>query len=292
MKVQLDDMAVFVEVVKAKGFGRAANVLAMPASTLSRRISALEKTLGLRLLNRTTRRMELTEAGRLYYERSQRIIEDARLIHEELGEMVSKPSGTLRVSLPVDFAVYYLAPLIAEFASLHPGIDFEFDLTPRQVDLIAERFDMAIRIGFLPDSPLIGRQLTVVRPRLFAAPSYIEEFGMPGDPLDLARHECLHMPGDNAWQLESVRQSRECVVHGRFRINSNSMLRHMAAMGRGIVFMPEALVGEELANGTLVPVLPGWQGLPKPVYALTVSRLLPAKTQRFIDFIRERLKGD
>jgi hypothetical protein len=118
----LNDMALFVEVAKAKGFRGAAEVLGMPNSTLSRRISALEKAIGLRLLHRTTRKVELTEAGQIYFERCKRIVDEARLAHEQLGEMLAQPTGVLRVSLPVDFAITYLAPLIAEFADLYPGI--------------------------------------------------------------------------------------------------------------------------------------------------------------------------
>lgn len=134
----LNDMALFVEVVKARSFRRAAEAMGMPNSTLSRRISGLEKEIGLRLLHRTTRKIELTEAGQLYFDRCKRIVDEARLAHEQLGEMLARPSGVLRASLPVDFANIYLAPLIAEFARLYPGISFEFDLTPRQVDLVSE----------------------------------------------------------------------------------------------------------------------------------------------------------
>src|SRR5580765_7914821 len=155
--ISLDDMALFVEVVKAKGFIRAAKSIGMPSSTLSRRISGLEKSIGLRLLNRTTRRVELTEAGRIYFERCKRIVEEAALAHEQLGDMVVNPSGVLRVSLPVDFANVYLTELIVEFARAFPGIRFEFDLTPRVVDLVAEPFDIAIRMGEPVDSALIAR---------------------------------------------------------------------------------------------------------------------------------------
>jgi DNA-binding transcriptional LysR family regulator len=143
----LNDMALFVEVVKARGFRNAAEVVGIPNSTVSRRISALEKAIGLRLLHRTTRKIELTEAGQIYFERCKRIVDEAKLAHEQLGELLAQPSGVLRASLPVDFANIYLAPLIAEFARQYPGISFDFDLTPRLVDLVAEPFDVAIRMG-------------------------------------------------------------------------------------------------------------------------------------------------
>lgn len=153
----LNDMALFVEVAHTRSFRRAADATGVPNSTLSRRISALEKAIGLRLLHRTTRRVELTEAGQLYYERCRRIVEEARLAHEQLGELLAQPSGVLRASLPVDFATIYMAPLVAEFARRYPGIAFDFDLTPRRVDLVAEPYDVAIRMGELTDSNLVAQ---------------------------------------------------------------------------------------------------------------------------------------
>src|SRR5690349_7158400 len=178
----LNDMALFVEVVKANGFRHAAEAVGIPNSTLSRRISALEKSIGLRLLHRTTRKIELTEAGQLYFERCKRIVDEARLAHEQLGDMLAQPSGTLRVSLPVDFAVTYLAPLIVEFADMYPGISFDFDLTPRRVDLVSEPYDVAIRIGESGSSQLIARTLASLTPYLYASPRYLERAGEPGKP--------------------------------------------------------------------------------------------------------------
>lgn len=163
----LNDMALFVEVVKARSFRRAAEALGMPNSTLSRRISGLEKEIG---LSRTTRKIELTEAGQLYFDRCKRIVDEARLAHEQLGEMLARPSGVLRASLPVDFANIYLAPLIAEFARLYPGISFEFDLNPRQVDLVSEPVDVVIRMGESASSNLIARKLASLRRCLYASP--------------------------------------------------------------------------------------------------------------------------
>lgn len=187
----LNDMALFVEVARAMSFRRAAEALGMPNSTLSRRVSALEKAIGLRLMHRTTRRLELTEAGQLYYERCKRIVEEARLAHEQLGELLAQPSGVLRASLPVDFANSTLAPLIAEFARRHPGIRFEFDLTPRRVDLVSEPFDVAIRMGASQDSTLVARLLATLDTHLYASPAYVSRVGPPRQPADLARHEGL-----------------------------------------------------------------------------------------------------
>lgn len=288
----LNDMALFVEVVKAKGFRRAAEAIGMPNSSLSRRISALEKAIGLRLLHRTTRKIELTEAGQLYYERSKRIVDEARLAHEQLGEMLAQPSGVLRASLPVDFANIFLAPLIAEFAQRYPGISFEFDLTPRRVDLVTEPFDVAIRMGEPPSSNLIARQLGRLPQSLYASPRYLELSGEPSQPVDLAQHECLrfYAPKANTWALHRGTETVEIEVGGRFRLNSIGMIQRLAKQGLGIAVLADEIVEDDLAHGRLRRVLPQWNAAPVSVYAITETRLLPAKTQRFIEFLRDRLE--
>ncbi|MBS4096069.1 MAG: LysR family transcriptional regulator [Sulfuricella sp.] len=289
----LNDMALFVEVVKARGFRHAAEVVGMPNSTVSRRISTLEKAIGLRLLHRTTRKIELTEAGQIYFERCKRIVDEAKLAHEQLGEMLAQPSGVLRASLPVDFANIYLAPLIAEFARRYPGISFDFDLTPRLVDLVSEPFDVAIRMGKPPDSNLIARQLANLSCYLYASPRYLEQSGEPGHPTDLAHHECLgfRMPKASVWTLNNSDQVVEVTVGGRFQLNSVGLIRRLAALDLGIAVLPEEIVAEDVAQGRLRRILPDWEGPPVPVYAMTETRLLPAKTQRFIEFLREHLKS-
>lgn len=287
---QLNDMALFVEVVKAMSFRGAAEVTGVPSSTLSRKISNLEKSLGLRLLHRTTRRIELTEAGQLYFERCKRIVEEARLANEQLRDMLAQPCGVLRVSLPADFAYIYLAPLITEFADLYPCITFDFDLTPRNVDLVSEPFDVAIRIGALADSSLIARQLASLPGYLYASPRYLENAGEPEHPSELAEHQCIRLNKSESWKLTKEGEAVEVNVSGRFVVNNAAMIRRLAMLDRGILLLPEAIVADELAKGSLQRVLPEWQGAPVPVYALTETRLLPAKTQRFIDFLRERLE--
>ncbi|WP_211465770.1 LysR family transcriptional regulator [Collimonas silvisoli] len=285
----LNDMALFVEVVKAKGFRSAGEAIGIPNSTLSRRISALEKAIGLRLLHRTTRKIELTEAGQIYFERCKRIVDEARLAHEQLGEMLAQPSGVLRASFPVDFAVTYLAPLIAEFAGLYPGLTFDFDLTPRRVDLVSEPFDVAIRMGEPESSQLIARTLASFTPYLYASPGYLERSGEPGKPADLERHECLSILKAGSWTLHDGNLSGTVSVGGRFTLNNVGMIRRLATLGMGIILMPEEVVADELASGKLRRIMPEWHGVPVPVYAITETRLLPAKTQRFIEFLRERL---
>jgi DNA-binding transcriptional LysR family regulator len=288
--IQLNDIALFIEVVKAKSFRRAAEVLDMPNSTVSRRINALEALVGLRLFHRTTRKVEVTEAGQIYFDRVQPILEQARLAHEQLGELRTAPTGVLRVSLPVDYATTYLAPLIAEFSRMNPGISFELDLTPRNIDLVTEPFDLVIRMGAQPDSQMIARPLGHLRPNVYASPGYLAQAGEPASPADLADHQCIDFPRTVAWHLQRGHDKVDVPIHGRFRLNSPGMARRLAACDLGLVLIPEELVAEEVRDGRLRRVLADWHGEPTPVCVLTESKLLPAKSQHFIAFLRERLR--
>lgn len=288
----LNHMSYFVEVVKAKTFRGAAEALGMPNSTLSRKISELEKTIGLRLLHRTTRKIELTEAGQIYYQRCRRIVDEARLAHEQLGTMLAQPEGLLRVSLPADFAVVILAPLINEFAERYPGISFDFDLTPRNVDLVSEPFDLAIRMGSLPDSGLIARNLGSIPRYLYASPKYLADRGLPEHPDELQAHECLVMRPEKStvWHLHHGDKKISIKASGRFQMNSIGMMRRLAAIGMGVAILPEAIVKEDIERNALTRILPGYEADAVTIYALTETRLLPAKVQIFIEFIRERLQ--
>lgn len=289
MNDYLNDMALFVEVVKAKGFRRAAETVGMPNSTLSRRITNLEKAIGLRLLHRTTRKLELTEAGQVYFTRCKRIVDEARLAHEHLGEMLAQPSGLLRASMSVDFSQVYLAPLIAEFSRLYPAISFDLDLTPRRVDMVSDPFDVAIRMGESGDSQLIARPITTLIPQLFASPGYLEEHGEPATPADLSSHQCLTMLRTASWALTDGTRSMTVPVAGRFTLNNVGLIRRFATLDLGIAMVSKGVMAEEIVNGKLRRILPAWHGHPQTVYAITETRLLPAKTQRFIDFLRDRL---
>ncbi|MFC3393475.1 LysR family transcriptional regulator [Brenneria rubrifaciens] len=284
-------MSYFVEVVKARSFRGAAKTLGMPNSTLSRKINELEKYIGLRLLHRTTRKIELTEAGQIYYDRSRRIIEEARLAHEQLGAILTQPQGMLRVSLPADFAVVILAPLIRGFSKRYPGISFDLDLTPRNVDLVSEPYDLAIRMGSLPNSGLIARKLGALSCSLYASPDYLTMNGAPENPDALTAHDCLIMRQEKSmdWYLHRNEERVSVRVSGRFQMNSIGMMRRLASMGTGIAVLPEKIVAEEVSDGKLIRVLPHWDADPVAIYALTETRLLPAKIQVFIEFMRENL---
>ena len=283
----LNDMALFVEVIKANSFRGAAEAVGMPNSTVSRRIAELERRIGLRLLNRTTRRIELTEGGRLYYERCRRIVDEARLAHEEISELVDNPSGLIRLSMPIDFGVVYLAPLLAEFAERYPQIKFDLDLTPKRLDLIRDPVDLVIRIGALPDSQLIARPLGTLQRSLFASPSYLARHGVPSSPAALLQHQCLRML-DAPWVLQDAKQKLSLAVQGRYLLNNIGMLRRLTLLGQGIAMLVDEMIDEDLTQGRLQRVLPNWKAETLPVYAITETRLVPAKVRVLIDFLTDQ----
>lgn len=288
----LHDMALFVEVARASGFSRASAKLGVPGATLSRRIAALERRFGVRLFDRTTRKVELTEAGRRHLERCGELVDRARWAHELLREAAEQPSGHVRVSMPVDLGVEHVAPLLPAFARRHPGVTIEFDLSPTNRDLVGERVDVAIRIGDVQGDRLVVRRIGTVEMSMFAAPAYLERHGRPRQPADLAGHECLTVPRVSRalrWRLQQGAQAIEVDVQGRFAANNLSLLRVLAEGGLGVAVLPNALARDATKAGRLVQVLPGWS-LPRlPVHAVMSSRLQPASVRAFVDFLAAQL---
>lgn len=283
------NMALFIEVAASGGFRAAANRLGLPNSSVSRRIAELERDIGLRLFNRTTRRVELTEAGQIYYDRCRRIADDVRLAHEELNGMVNQPKGLIRASVPVDFALVYLSDILSEFTRAYPGIQLELDVSPRHSNLVAEPFDVTIRIGLPAEPNLIARKLAEVEMGLFAAPGYVAEHAVPQTPEDLLSHACLRI-ADRPWWLEGPTGPVQVAVQGPVTATNVGLLHRLALRGGGIVSLPNALAEEDVASGRLTTVLPGWRPPKTVVHALTETRLLPAKVRVFIDFLTARLK--
>lgn len=293
----LSYMRLFVEVARTKSFRKAAEALDMPNSTLSRHIAELEKVIGLRLLHRSTRKVELTEAGEVYFKRCQSIVEEARVAHESLLDVVERPSGTLRVSMPVEFATGYLAPILRDFAKAYPLISFEFDLTPRRVDLQADPFDLAIRIGPPPTAPstLVARQIALLPRYLYAAPSYLKQAPPLTHPSDLAHHVLCVAQGVTRQQgmqrtLYRGDETVDVMIESRFAMNSVGLSRSLAVLGVCLVVLNAELAYEDVATGRLRRVLPEWSFSPVQVHAITETRLLPARTRLFIDFLKARLQ--
>jgi DNA-binding transcriptional LysR family regulator len=291
---RLQGMELFVEVAKTHSFSRAAATLGVPKSTLSRQVAELERSVGLRLLSRTTRKVELTDAGRLYFERCQRIVAEAQIAHEELQKLVDTPAGPLRVNMPADFGTDFLAESFMEFSRRYPDVTFFLDLAnPDHASRVFQTCDVSIEIGDLPDSTQIARLLGMLPAHLYASRDYLEKHGEPKHPSDLTRHECIEFRAEGAgrvtrWPLTNGEQHIEFTPGNRFSVNGVAMARRLAMLGAGIA----VLVGGQLAeqqSGQLQRVLPDWQLGPFPVHAVTETRLLPAKTRIFIEFLMERL---
>ena len=290
----LRDIALFVEVVNTKSFTLAADHLDMPASTLSRRISLLEQSIGLRLLNRTTRRVEVTDAGAAYYAKCVHLVEEARVAHEDLVDNAVRAKGTLRLSCSHDFATHYLPEVLADFTRSHSGLSIELDLSSRRVDLVAENFDAALRLGKLPDSTLVARKLGALQSGLYAAPVYLRDAPPLREPADLAQHMCIRMNNSekgSVWTLYGTDDStpQRIPVQGRFCMAGMSLIRQLVLRGGGIGVIDEQLANDDKAAGRLLRVLPDWNLAPTPLHLLTPSRLMPARVRLFGDFLAERL---
>lgn len=293
MQASLDDIALFVAVARHKSFTRGAHALDMPASTLSRRISQLERCIGVPLLKRSTRRVELTEAGSVYFERCQRIVEEARMAHEQLVEAARLPKGRLRISMPSSFALMFMPAVILEFTEKYPDIECEYDLGIRPLDLVLDPVDILIHIGKARDSSLVSRQLGSVQLGLYASSGYLSRHGVPATPADLSRHECLRLSAsreDSIWRLYRDGAMEEVPVRGRLAINNVMMLSHMAGLDAGIVPLSVHHLAHWGNTRPLTRLLPEWEFAPIPLMALFPSRLMPARTRAFIDFLSSKIE--
>jgi len=291
---RFEDMRCFVQVAELQSVTRAADQLNLAPSAVSRRLKDLEARLGAQLLTRTTRRMSLTEAGQVFYTRSQQILSDVAEAEAEVSDESHGLSGTLRVAAPLTFGVDHLSGLVADFLAEHPQLAVELDLSDRLADLVGEGFDLAVRIGTLRDSSLVARRLADVRMVLCAAPDFLRRHGTPADPQDLKRLPCLCYAGSDRpdiWRFRTAEGAESWVqVPMRMRSNNGSVLRDAAAKGVGVTLQPSFIVHRALATGELVPIL---RHVAWPDQALHVvypeQRHLSAKSRAFIDHLRRRL---
>ena len=293
MDVEPNDLLLFARIVEAGSFSMAAQRLDLPKSTVSRRISLLEAQVGERLLQRTTRRLMLTEFGASLLEHARKVAEEVEAAGALAQHRQAAPSGKLRISAPQDFANLGMTELIATFCARYPAVTLELDLSPRRVDLVAENFDIAVRMGDLPeDSTLAARRVVVERLGLYASPSYIVQRGLPEQPDDLLEHDLLcilsRSGGAVPWRLSRGKTQWERALHPRLTANSPELLARMARNGAGIAASSELFVGDHVARGELVRVLPEWELPPATGWAVFPGRrLMPAKTRVFLDMMEE-----
>lgn len=281
--------------VDAGGFTAAARALGLTPGAVSRRVRTLERRLGTRLLNRTTRRVSLTEAGATYHRQVARTLEDLRQVEARLSHLADEPVGHLRVSAPTSFGIRRLARLGAVFAARHPSLQFDLQLDDRFTDIVGEGYDLALRIGRLADSRLVARALVPVHRVVCAAPSYLDVHGRPERPADLAGHACLHyshLTLREEWTLTGDGEPEAVDVTGPVRSNNGEVLREAALAGLGIVLLPGFIVEEDLRTGRLERVLAAFRPTPFTLYGVYPSReYVPRKVHLFLDFLRGALSG-
>ena len=292
---RFDSMRVFAKVVENSSFAGAAARLDISASMVTLHVKELEERLGVRLLYRTTRKVSLTETGRAYYERCTRLLADLEETEQAVSDMHAAPRGELRVNATETFGILQLAPAIADFTTCFPAISVELMLSKHTVDLIEEGFDVAVRVGELPDSSLIAHQLAPCRMVVCGAPSYFEKHGKPRTPADLTAHNCLTVAETGsyyyrAWHLIAADGTALNISPtGNLRTNSGAVLIVAAIAGHGLAYLPTYLVGDALQSGRLVTVLDDYMAPPLPLRALYPhNRYLSAKVRAFVDFLAAR----
>ena len=293
---RFDDMAAFVAVAEAGSFTAAAERLDVAKSAVSRRVAALETRLGVQLIRRTTRRLSLTDSGAAFYDRSVRILADLDEAESAVAQEHGELRGQLRVALPLSFGLHHMYAPICDFAAKHPAVDFDLDLNDRRVDLIEEGVDLAVRIGHLRDSTLIARKLFDARTVVCAAPSYIERFGAPLSPAELADHRCLvysNLAEPQRWAYTDPGGERHTVVVGRgMRVNSGDFICRAAAAGLGVAMQPTFIAYAAIRSGELVPLLTGVQWPVTPGYAVyPPTRHLSFRVRAFIDHLVDHFSG-
>ena len=288
----LNEMAIFVHVVEAGSFTGAAKNLGLPKSTVSRKITQLEERLGVRLIQRTTRSLRLTDTGNAYYNQCARILGEIEEANIAVTQMQSTPTGTLRLTAPLLFGSTVLSGLVAEYMDQHPQVTVDMLLSDQCLDLVQEGVDIAFRIGQLEDSSLIGRYLGDVRGILCASPDYIAAHGTPTNPEQLSDHQLLTQAAWNNWTMQGPDDEQMTVqIKPRLQVNDFASLYTLALSGAGITPLPLLIASPAIRSGDLVPLLPEWPFEASPIHALYPSnRHLSAKVRSFVDFIIESIR--
>ncbi len=290
---RLTSMSVFLTVVDQGNFSAAADHLQLSRATTSKHIAALENYLGGRLLNRTTRRISLTEAGRAYYERCKQILDDVAEAECVVTGFSSEPRGLLRINAPMSFGTKQFADIVTTFCQTYPAIDVELSLNDRFVDVVEEGYDLVFRISQLKESSLIARKLAPCRVVLCASPDYLKTHGRPVSPDDLKRHVCLHyayVEGGKNWILNGPDGEHRIGIHSQLTVNNGDVLCAAARQGLGIASLPTFIVGDAIRAGDLDIILPDYQPPEINIYAVYASRKhLSAKVRAFIDFVVEQI---
>ncbi|PAU89084.1 LysR family transcriptional regulator [Pseudomonas sp. WN033] len=284
----LDDALIFTRVVECHSFTSAATTLGMQKSTVSRRIAQLEERLGVRLLNRTTRKLRLTEVGQAYYERCRQIMQEFSEAEQAIMQLQREPTGLLRISSPIEFGQLFLGKVVGEFMRCYPAIQVEVELTTRTVDPVEEGVDIVIHRGRLPDSSLVARPLISSPSQLYASPDYIRQYGMPSKPEELTHHRCIQSVSETSRKWHFLEPVVNVTVNPVMTVNNVTFAREAALAGAGIVNVPAFIAEPCVELGTLVRVLEHCRLPSSELCALYPSRRFQAmKVKAFIDYLVE-----
>lgn len=286
--------AIFACVVEHRSFSGAASAIGVSKATVSKAIARLEAQLGTALFHRTSRRLTLTDSGTALAERAGRILAEAQAAEEAAIDSAKAPSGMVRIAAPITFGIRFVADAIAELLVEHPGIQIDLRLSDARVDIVADGFDIALRIADLPDSSLRARRLAPIKARVVAAPSYLAEHGTPRHPADLAHHACfLYANAIGAWQFRKA-DGEEAAVRPAGPLitdNGDAMMPALLA-GLGIARLPDFIIDRELADGRLVEILSDWSPMNVALHLLTPpSTLRPARVELVIEFLSQRFRN-
>lgn len=286
---------IFATVVAKESFIKAAQALDTSPANVTRYVGELEASLGVRLLNRTSRRLSVTEAGRALYERATGILNDVAEAEAIATSAALQPRGRLRINVPVSFGIRHLAPLWPDFMRRYPEIELDISLIDRVVDLVEEGYDLGIRISQAGSMANISRKLATSRNLIAAAPDYIARHGAPGAPADLNRHDCIgysYSATGDIWRLTGPGGGHEVAIRAIMHTNNGDTARAAAVAGRGIVRQPTFLIGDDLRAGRLVPLLEDYKAADIDILAIYPSRRhLSAKVRVMVDFLAESFRG-
>lgn len=286
---RIDTMNAFVSVVTEGSFARAAERLEISPQLVSKYVSQLEEHLGTRLLNRTTRKVSVTEAGTAYFQRAQQVLSDIEDMENELGDLQHSVRGLLRINAPVSFAIQHMASVLTAYRAAFPEVQVDLQLNDRKVDIVQEGFDIALRIGQLKSSSLIARRIAPVRLSICASPDYLARQGIPSHPDELKQHQYLrysYMDNETSFRDRKRNLPLTTTLHSDFSANNGDVLLNAAIAGAGVIIQPTFITGPAIASGQLQSILQDFEPEPLGLYAVYAHRqFLSAKVRSFIDFI-------